>query len=48
MLLANLAGDVFLYMHLARGISLERLKAGWAELVRRVVPSAPAALAPLA
>ena len=31
---------------LARGISLERLKAGWSELVSRVVPSVPA-LAPL-
>jgi len=41
MLLSNLAGDVFLYMNVARGISLERLKAGWSELVSRVVPSVP-------
>jgi len=37
-LLACLGVDFFLYLGEAREIHLERLKAGWGELVRRVVP----------
>jgi AcrR family transcriptional regulator len=36
-LLACLAVDFFIYLGEARELELERLKAGWAELVRRVV-----------
>jgi AcrR family transcriptional regulator len=36
-LLACLGVDVFLYLGAARELELQRLKAGWAELVRRVV-----------
>lgn len=36
-LLACLGVDFFLYLGRARELELERLKAGWAELVRRVV-----------
>jgi AcrR family transcriptional regulator len=38
-LLACLAADLFLYMREAREMPLERLKAGWAELVRRSLPA---------
>jgi AcrR family transcriptional regulator len=37
-LLAALGADLFIYMRTVRGISLDRLKAGWAELVGRTVP----------
>lgn len=37
-LLACLGVDFFLYLGEARGMPLERLKTGWGELVRRVVP----------
>jgi AcrR family transcriptional regulator len=37
-LLACLGVDFFLYLRGARGMSLQRLKQGWGELVRRVVP----------
>jgi AcrR family transcriptional regulator len=36
-LLAGLSGGAFLYLRQARGMSLERLKSGWAELVSRTV-----------
>ncbi len=39
-LLASLGSDVFTYLRRERGLSLERLKAGWGELVQRVVPAA--------
>jgi AcrR family transcriptional regulator len=39
-LLASLGSDVFVYLHEGRGLSLEQLKAGWAQLVQRVVPAA--------
>lgn len=39
-LLASLGSDVFTYLRGERGLSLERLKSGWAELVQRVVPAA--------
>jgi hypothetical protein len=39
-LLATLGADVFFYLRAARGIPLERLKAGWAELVSRTIPAA--------
>jgi len=42
LLLASLGVDVFLHLRDARGMSLERLKQGWGELVRRVVPGAAA------
>lgn len=38
-LLAALGAELFIYLRAARGMSLERLKAGWAELVRRTVPT---------
>src|SRR4051794_6501566 len=48
-LLACLGVDFFLYLGEARALELARLKAGWAELVRRVVVErAPAAQAPAA
>jgi AcrR family transcriptional regulator len=40
MLLASLGSDVFVYLHEGRGLPLEQLKSGWAELVQRVVPAA--------
>ena len=43
MLLAALGADLFVYLRDAREMPLERLKTGWAELVRRLVPiGAPA------
>jgi AcrR family transcriptional regulator len=36
-LLAALGADLFIYLHEVRGMSLERLKAGWAELVGRTL-----------
>jgi len=44
MLLASLSADLFIYMREMRAIPLERLKAGWRELVERVVEREPAAL----
>jgi AcrR family transcriptional regulator len=43
LLLATLGADVFIYLRQLRGVSLERLKAAWGELVRRSLPgeSAP-------
>jgi AcrR family transcriptional regulator len=41
-LLAGLGVDLFLHLREARGMGLEQMKAGWAELVRRLVPAAPA------
>jgi AcrR family transcriptional regulator len=40
LLLASLGSDVFVYLHEVRRLPLERLKAGWSELVQRVVPAA--------
>jgi AcrR family transcriptional regulator len=40
LLLASLGSDIFVYLHEVRGLPLERLKAGWSELVQRVVPAA--------
>ncbi|HMD56146.1 MAG TPA: helix-turn-helix domain-containing protein [Solirubrobacteraceae bacterium] len=40
-LLASLGVDLFLYLGLARELDLARQKAGWAELVRRLVPCPP-------
>jgi AcrR family transcriptional regulator len=37
-LLACLGVDYFLYLREARGMPLERVKAGWGELVRRAIP----------
>jgi AcrR family transcriptional regulator len=37
-LLACLGVDFFMYLGTARELELERLKAGWSELVRRLVP----------
>ena len=42
MLLAALAAELFLHLHHAREMPLERLKAGWRELVRRAVQAADA------
>jgi AcrR family transcriptional regulator len=42
-LLTSLGVDVFLYMREIREIPLERLKAGWGELVLRVLSSEPPA-----
>jgi AcrR family transcriptional regulator len=44
-LLAALGVDVFLYLREVRAMPLERLKTGWGELVRRVVPHVPAVVA---
>jgi len=44
-LLACLGVDFFLYMRDVRGLSLEQLKQGWGELVRRAVPADTAPLA---
>jgi AcrR family transcriptional regulator len=43
-LLAALSADLFIYMREMREIPLERLKAGWGELVERVVARERAAL----
>jgi AcrR family transcriptional regulator len=45
-LLAALGVEVFLYLREVRGMPLQRLKAGWGELVRRVVPPGPAVATP--
>ena len=37
-----LAAELFLHLHHAREMPLERLKAGWRELVRRAVQAADA------
>ena len=37
-LLACLGVDYFLYLREGRAMALERVKAGWGELVRRLVP----------
>jgi AcrR family transcriptional regulator len=37
-MLAALGADFYVYVGLARELPLERLKAGWAELVRRLLP----------
>jgi AcrR family transcriptional regulator len=39
-LLAALGADLFIHLRQGRGMSLERLKQGWAELVSRTVPAA--------
>ena len=39
---AALAAELFLHLHHAREMPLERLKAGWRELVRRAVQAADA------
>jgi AcrR family transcriptional regulator len=41
-LLASLGADFFLYLREVREMPLERLQAGWEELVRRTIPGAPA------
>jgi AcrR family transcriptional regulator len=38
-LMAALAADWYVYLRDGRGIDIDRLKAGWEELVRRLVPS---------
>jgi AcrR family transcriptional regulator len=38
-LLAALGAELFVYLRLARGISLQRLKESWGEQVRRTVPA---------
>jgi AcrR family transcriptional regulator len=38
-LLAALSADLFVYLRVVREMPLERMKAGWAELVRRSVPA---------
>jgi AcrR family transcriptional regulator len=38
-LLAGLGAELFIHLRLARGMSLERLKDGWRELVGRTVPT---------
>jgi AcrR family transcriptional regulator len=43
-LLAGLGVDLFLYLRGARGMSLQDLKAGWGELVRRLLAGEPAAV----
>ena len=43
MLLGVLSAEWFLYMREVQQAPLERIKAGWAELVRRAVPAEPAA-----
>lgn len=45
MLLGALAAELFIHLHKAREMPLERLKAGWRELVRRAVPEPHAASA---
>jgi AcrR family transcriptional regulator len=40
-LLAGLGVDLFLYLREVRGLGLEEIKAGWGELVRRLIPAAP-------
>jgi AcrR family transcriptional regulator len=42
-LLAGLGVDLFLHMRESRGMAVEQMKVGWGELVRRLVPAAPAA-----
>ena len=44
-LMAALAADRYVYLRHGRGIEIERLKAGWEELVRRVVPAGVPAVA---
>jgi AcrR family transcriptional regulator len=44
-LLAALGADLFVHMRQVRGMSLDRLKEGWADLVRRTVPAAEPAQA---
>jgi AcrR family transcriptional regulator len=44
-LLAALSADLFIYLRELRELPLERLVAGWRELVERVAARAPAALA---
>jgi AcrR family transcriptional regulator len=41
MLLACLGADFFLYLREVREMPLERLQAGWEELVRKTIPGAP-------
>jgi AcrR family transcriptional regulator len=41
-LLACLGADFFLYLREVREMPLQRLKAGWEELVRKTVPASPA------
>jgi AcrR family transcriptional regulator len=41
-LLAGLGVDLFLHLREARGMRLAQMKSGWGELVRRLVPAAPA------
>jgi hypothetical protein len=45
MLLATLTADLFIHMRALREIPLERLKAGWRELVSRVLAQQPAGIA---
>ncbi|HEX4562967.1 MAG TPA: helix-turn-helix domain-containing protein [Solirubrobacteraceae bacterium] len=45
MLLATLTADLFIHMRALREIPLERLKAGWRELVSRVLAEQPAGIA---
>ena len=47
MLLAALAADLFIHLHQLRAMPLERLKAGWRELVARALHD-QAAVAPAA
>lgn len=42
-LLACLGSELFLYLREARELDLARMKAGWGEVVRRVLPCAPPA-----
>jgi len=42
-LLAALGADLFIHMRKVRGMSLERLKQGWTELLARTVPAPEAA-----
>ena len=46
-LLAYFGADLFVHLKEVRGMSLERIKAGWEEMVRRLVPAAaPTAVSP--
>ena len=42
-LLAGLSAELFVYLRDVREMPLERMKAGWAELVQRTIPAATGA-----
>ncbi|MFI4994065.1 MAG: TetR/AcrR family transcriptional regulator [Solirubrobacterales bacterium] len=44
-LLASLSAELFVYLRDVREMPLERMKAGWAELVQRTIPAVTEALA---